>query len=49
MSEPTREETVTANIEACEAQWGDENIMKLLAVCAKDISVSLAMLVDKEA
>ena len=46
MSDPTREETVTANITACVNQWGDENVMPLVAVCLKDISVSLAMLVD---
>jgi hypothetical protein len=43
---PTREETVTANIEAVENKYGDENYGRLMAVCLKDISLSLAMLVD---
>jgi len=43
---PTRQETVEANIEAVLTKYGDENWIKLLAVCLEDISVSLAMLVD---
>ena len=42
----TREETVTANLEAVIAKYGDENWVKLLSVALQDISVSLAMLVD---
>lgn len=42
----TRQETVEANIEAVVTKYGDENWVKLLAVCLQDISVSLAMLVD---
>lgn len=43
---PTRTDTVEANIAEVESSWGPENVMKLVAVCIKDISVSLAMLVD---
>lgn len=43
---PTRLETVTANIEAVIEQRGDEAYSQIMAVCLKDISVSLAMLVD---
>ena len=46
---PTRQETVEANIEACEATYGPENYDRLISVCLKDISVSLAMLVDGSA
>ena len=47
-STPTREETVTANIEAVEATYGEENFLRVIAACVKDISVSIAMLVDAE-
>ena len=43
---PTRQDTVEENIEAVVTKYGDENWIKLLAVCLQDISVSLAMLVD---
>ena len=43
---PTREETVTANIEAVENKYGVESYLRIITQCAKDISVSLAMLVD---
>lgn len=43
---PTRTETVAANIEAVLDKFGDENYMRLMAVCLTDISTSLAMLVD---
>lgn len=42
----TRTETVTANIAAVVDKYGDENYMRLLAVCLQDISLSLATLVD---
>ena len=42
----TRQDVVEANIEAVVNKYGDENWIKLLAVCLQDISVSLAMLVD---
>lgn len=48
-STPTRTETVTANIEAVVNKYGEENYMKLLAVCLQDISLSLATLVDNAA
>ena len=43
---PTRQETVEAHMEAAEAQYGPENYWKVAMVIWKDISVSLAMLVD---
>ena len=43
---PTRTETVEANIQAVEDTYGEENFLRVIATCAKDISVSLAMLVD---
>ena len=46
MSGETRQATVEANIEEVVGKYGDENWVKLLAVCLQDISVSLAMLVD---
>ncbi len=47
MADPaTRQDAVEANIAACEATYGPDNIMKLIAVCIQDISISLAMLVD---
>jgi len=45
----TRQDVVEANIEEVVGIYGDENWIKLLAVCLKDISVSLAMLVDGSA
>ncbi len=45
----TRQSVVEAHITACEGTYGPENYMKLIAVCIKDISVSLAMLVDNSA
>lgn len=47
-STPTREETVTANITAVETAYGAENFLRVIATCVKDMSVSLAMLVDAE-
>jgi hypothetical protein len=43
---PTRLETVTEHIEDVIEQRGDEAYSQIMAVCLKDISVSLAMLVD---
>lgn len=43
---PTRTETVEANIEAVESTYGEENFLRVIATCVKDMSVSLAMLVD---
>lgn len=48
MANDTRQDVVEANIEEVVAKYGDENWVKLLAVCLRDISVSLAMLVDGE-
>ena len=48
MSDPvlTRVETVEAHIAAVKAKHGPEAYWQILAVCAEDISMSLAMLVD---
>ena len=43
---PTRQETVEANIEAIENKYGPESYWRVVTQCVKDISVSLAMLVD---
>ena len=43
---PTRTETVTANIAAVTGKNGDEALLKIIAQCAQDISLSLAALVD---
>jgi hypothetical protein len=45
---PTRVETVTANIEAIIEKYGD-NTSQMTNQCLKDISLSLAMLVDNSA
>ena len=47
MSDPaTRQDVVEANTEAVEAKYGSLEYMKILISILKDISVSLAMLVD---
>ena len=43
---PTRQETVEANITAAITKYGPEATEIINNVCLKDISVSLAMLVD---
>jgi len=45
-SEQTRVQEVEANIEAVENTYGEENFGRVIAACVKDISVSIAMLVD---
>ena len=42
----TRVETVEENIEAVEEKYGPEGWNHIFATCLKDISTSLAMLVD---
>jgi hypothetical protein len=42
----TRVEIVTANIAAAVNMYGDEAYNRIMTTCLKDISVSLAMLVD---
>ena len=42
----TRVETVTENIEAIEEKYGVEAKQTMIWACIKDISISLAMLVD---
>ena len=46
MSEPTRQETVEANIAAVKAKRGAEANSWINTQCLEDISISLAMLVD---
>ena len=42
----TREQDVTAHIEAVEAMYGPESYQRIMTQCLKDIDLSLAMLVD---
>ena len=44
--EPTRVEVVEAHIEAIEEQYGPESWNRIMTTCLKDISTSIAMLVD---
>ena len=43
---PTRQETVEANIAQLLATYGEGAEKKMITQCVKDISISLAMLVD---
>lgn len=43
---PTREDVVEANIAAIIEKHGNEAYIQLIAQCVKDISISLAQLVD---
>jgi len=43
---PTREETVEANLDAVVEKYGADAYKEYVKTCLKDISVSLAMLVD---
>ena len=43
---PTREDTIEANIAAVIEKHGDEAFMQIIVQCIKDISISLAQLVD---
>ena len=43
---PTRQETVEANITAIITKHGEEATERINTQCLKDISISLAMLVD---
>ena len=45
-NDQTRVQEVEANIEAVENTYGEENFGRVISACIKDISVSLAMLVD---
>lgn len=47
--EPTRQETVEANIEAIIDKYGEEEYMRIISQCAQDISISLAMMIDASA
>ena len=43
---PTRQDVVEENIDAVIEKYGEESWRKMIVACIKDISVSLAMLVD---
>ena len=43
---PTREDVVKANIAAIETAYTKDAYLQMIAQCVKDISVSLALLVD---
>jgi len=43
---PTRQETVEENIENVLQAYGKDACLRMICECVKDISVSLAMLVD---
>jgi len=43
---PTRQATVEENIENVENKYGPDSYWRVVTQCVKDISVSLAMLVD---
>ena len=43
---PTRQDTVEANIASVEGQYGADQYLRIITKCVKDMSVSLAMLVD---
>ena len=45
---PTREDTVKANIAAIESEYTKDAYLQMIAQCAKDISISLALLVDNQ-
>lgn len=45
-NDKTRVETVTENIENTEARYGADSFELVKIQCLKDISISLAMLVD---
>ena len=47
--EPTRQETVEENIDNVMDEYGKDGLLRMICECVKDISVSLAMLVDKSA
>ena len=46
MAGETRQDTVEANIEAVETQYGTDAMDKIIIQLLKDINISLAMLVD---
>ena len=43
---PSREDTVKANIAAIESAYTKDAYLQMITQCVKDISVSLALLVD---
>lgn len=45
---PTRQSVVEANIAQVLTNYNEDAIMRMIYVCIKDISVSLAMLVDNQ-
>lgn len=49
MADETRQDTVEENIQAVIDRWGEDATEKINTQCLKDISISLAMLVDSSA
>lgn len=45
---PTRQSVVEGNIAQVLSDYNEDAIMRMIYVCIKDISVSLAMLVDNQ-
>ena len=47
MADPTREQTVTANVTAAETKYGKDNYIWIFMQILKDINITLAKLLDK--
>ena len=45
---PTRQQTVEANIASVLSTYTEDAVLRMICQCVKDISVSLAMLVDND-
>lgn len=45
---PTRQDTVEAHIAAVLSTYTEDAVLRMICQCVKDISVSLAMLVDND-
>ena len=45
---PTRQETVEANIASVLSTYTEDAVLRMICQCVKDISISLAMLVDND-
>jgi len=45
---PSRQDTVEANIASVLSEYTEDAVLRMICQCVKDISISLAMLVDKQ-
>lgn len=45
---PTRQDVVEENIENVLEEYNEDAVLRMICQCVKDISISLAMLVDKQ-